>query len=1172
MKINRSDHSSHLDLEIASSRHNTGRVAAVRDSASESTLAPLRINLEKARKAFRDGDLRTTGQHASKVIAAVDDTENRSEAIAIAGSAQVLAGHVADAAGDTDAADAAYRNAIHLLRAAREVVWARGDHVADLGAAMVMLGLPDADDPLRRAQQMGEDTVVVRRYLGLYQLSIGRLAEAKKLLSDVARRVPSDWRAYRGLATIAKKEGLVEEAIELWLQAATAAEAVGRLRDALAAYRAADELAPSLDAKRGIAAVLPRLNLFDEAKQAAEDILAVDPDDYDTRIVYVEALLGLKLPHDAAAVARELAVSHSQDPVPHAYLGMALREIGDNGEAVDALSTAHQLRPDSGPIRLELADALRAANRIDEAIHVLDEGLAQDPRDVNLHLLRAEVAADSGDLDIAESHVVTVDEIDPASAPWLWLSRVITAHGDVARALSAVDHALRVDPDDSSALGMRGVLLVDQGEIEDGITTLRASLGVQPLPPTIYDLASALLRRGQDEDKLEAEELARRYIVMEPEDPDGAILLARALWLAERTPEAATVLDDAAQRFSPCGTVERLRMWVLLDSGRTSEAVEAAERAKELLSDDAQTLAQVGRFFCGLVDSEPDASDRYASAAIDSLTRAIELDSDDFDSMGHLGRLQWRRNDCVLAEKLLADAIALREAAGVEPDVELLNVLARIWLDRDDPERALSTVEAILALDPEYHDSLATRGEALYFLERYAESADAFHRALAAGGKNSYVLGWLGESYRMLNNLDAADRALNEALEYQPDNLSALTSRGALNNELGNVEAAAADLCEVIEKAPTYMFALSQYSGLLLEQGRVRDAVPVWRTAVDKAPGSVEIRIQYADTLRLAGELADGLEQAEKALESEPTNELGLRVLGRTLVALGRIDEGAAQFERAQALHHDSVSVAIDLAEARDRQGRPLAALHTIQEALDREPRIDLFIDNGWRYARLAAWDHASACAKRALEMAPAHHAGYGLSGWVLLLQNRIDDGLAAAEQALRLAPEFMWNHKQLGNALWAAGRIDDAIPEFEWVAEREERITDNDAHGLHNLGWSLLCLGKHRRAATCLTKARALGFDEISVLMDLGLNAMVAGQTTEGIDTYGEALSMIDRARSGRRKNSGEAALLFRGSIAVAIYDLETFLGTERLEASPEIETVIGSLHERLSALPLPL
>lgn len=1172
MKINGADPNPHLDFEVGTGRHSTGRFAAVRNSASDSTLAPMRTRLEKARKAFRDGDLQTTAQYAAKVLAGVDDTATQPEALAIVGSAHVLMGHVDDAMGDTTAAESAYRTAIDHLRRAQEVVWASGDHVADLGAAMVLLGLPDADDPLRRAQQLGEDTPVVRRYLGLYQLSLGRLAEAKKLLSEVVHRVPSDWRAYRGLATIAKKEGTVDAAAALWLNAADAALASGRVADALDAYRISDELAPTLDAKRGRAAVLPRLNLFAEAKCAADDILAVSPDDYDARIVNIEALLGLERLDEAASAARELVTSQPQDPVPHAYLGMALREIGEHDEAVDALSTAHRLLPESGPIRLELAHALRASERIDAAVHILDEGLAQNPQDVSLRLLRAECAADSGDIDIAESQVDMVAEIDPASAPWLWLSRVITARGDFERALSAVDHALRNNPDDPSALGMRGVLLVELGEIDDGITSLRTSMGSQPLPATTYDLASSLLRRGADGDNQEAEELARQYTAVEPDDPDGATLLARALWIADRTPEAAKVLDEAAQRFPSQGQVQLLRMWVLLDSGRTAEAVEAAQRAAELLADDARTRAQVGSFYYDLVGSESDTSAHFITAAIESLTRAIELDPSDHTSMGLLGRLRLRSDDGLAAEKLLDRAVELRAAAGEEPDAELLDTLARLLLDRDQPQRALSIAETVLTHDPSHLDALVTCGEALYFLERFRESADAFKKAVALDQANSYALAWLGESYRMIDELEAADEALNAALRCEPDNLRALASRGALNRERGNTEAAEDDLRQVIEQAPTYTFALTNYTWLLLEQGRARDAVPVWHTAVDKAPDSVEIRVQYADTLRLAGELADGLDQAEKALQTEPTNELGLRVLGRTLVALGRIDEGAAQFERAQALYHDSASVAIDLAEARDRQGRPLAALHTIQEALDREPRIDLLIDNGWRYARLAAWEHASACAERALAMAPAHHAGYGLSGWVLLLQNRIEEGLAAAEEALRLAPDVMWNHKQLGNALWAAGRIDDAIPEFAWVAEREERVTDNDPHGLHNLGWSLLCLGKHRRAATCLTKARALGFDEISVLMDLGLNALVAGQTTEGIDTYDEALSMIDRARSGRRKNSGEAALLFRGSIAVAIYDLHTFLGTDRLEASPDIETVIGGLRGRLDALPLSL
>jgi tetratricopeptide (TPR) repeat protein len=1149
----------------------SANVEAVRSLAMSSPLVRLRGRLARARKAFHDGDMETTAKQSAKVIAAADKLGSQLEAVAVSGSAQLLIGHVADATGDTGAAEAAYHRAVDQLTSADEIVWARGDHLADLGIAMLMCQLPGADAPLRRAMELGEDTLIVRRYLGLSLLRDGRLTDAKELLAEVVRRVPSDWRASLGLATIAEKEASANEAAAVWLTAAEAARAAGRLADALDAYRASDRLASSVDAKRGIAASLGQLGRYDEADRAALDVINEDPDDYEARCVHIEALFGLDRPSDAAAAARELIGSDAQDPVPHAYLGIALSAMSEFDDAVAALAHAHQLLPDNSSIRIALARALRASERVDEAIRVLDEGIAQDPSEIDLRLLRAECALDRGDLDAAALQVVAVNALDPEQAPWLQLSRAMGSQNDFDRALSAADQQLVIRPGDAEALGLRGAILVDLDELDEGIAALRASADSDPAADTMGNLARALLLRGANDDYAQAEELARRLLAVEEREPRGAVLLSWALWLSDRSAEAIEVLDGLARRLPLDGDLEGLRTRVLLDLGRMTEALEAAQRAAVLLPDDAEAHSQLGRLYSDLADSDAESAEEYTSSAIEELARAIELDPTDFDTAALLGRLHLERDDYDSAESLLTNAVQLREDAGVEADPAALHALARVQLEKGNAEEALRTTDKVLELEPSRSEALITKGEALHALERYAESVDTFDQALAIDPDNSYVLASLGESYRMLGELEKALRALDAALGHRPDFAWALASRGAASYASGDTDAAASDLEAAIRHAPAYRFALSRYTEVLLELGRVQDAVPAWETAIATAPADAGLRIEYADTLRLVNRPSDGLPHIEQALRDEPNSVLGLRVFGRILLDLGRIDEAAAQFERA--LTHDSAlpEAVMDLAGARERQGRPLSALRTTKDAIDRNPTVDLFLDHGWRLARLAAWHEADACANRALELSPTSVRAYGLRGWVAPMLDRREDAVAAAAEAVRLDPEFVWYRTLFGDALRDVGRTEEAMREYTWVADRADQVADSDVDGLHSLGWALMCLGKHKLASRCLSKAKGRGYDKLSVLFDLGLNSLAAGQVAEGQDTYDEALSVIDRVRSSRHKANSEMALLDRGSIAVAIYDLRTALEGGRVHQSDEIEEVITKLNERLSDLPLP-
>jgi tetratricopeptide (TPR) repeat protein len=1206
----RHDGKSHIELALG---RPTDKIASVRKSATESPLVRLRRRLEKARGALRDGDLQKAFDLSRKVIEAADNLTPTPEAVAVSGSAHVLIGQVADAAGEPVGAEAEFGTAIGLLRDAHDVVWMSSDHVADLGVAMLMTGSPDAGAPLRRAIELGDDTVLVRRFLGLFLLGDGQLVEADELLTEVVRTEPSDWRAWRGLAMIAETNVAADDAARLWLTTAEMIKDAGRSDDALEAYLAADRLSPSLDAKRGAANSLSQLGRFAEAERTASEVLAAHPDDYQTKVVRVEALLGMDRDADAATGARELTQIEPGDPVAHAYLGIALKALGRYDDAVAALRDSRRILPESAPIRIHLANALAATDEIDEAMRVLAEGIELDPDDLDLRLARAELAAAAAEFDAAETDAVAIEAVDPSRAPWLSLAQSMAVHGDLERALETVDRALAILPDDAYALGLRGAILTHLERIPEGLASLRESLDREPTALALNNLVVALSRPGADHDVQQAEEFARRLVDLEPDDADSAVMLAGVLLDTDRAAEAVDVLDAAAERCPPNrnleferakalllsgrpqlaldtldaatdqfgldGGLQDLRARGLADLGRPSEAVEAAKRAAAELPDVAGVHAHLGLLHRDLAFADDHIDDQHMSAAVAALTHAIELDPGDIDSTTLLGQLHAERNELDDAERLLSKARWLRDVTGAEVDAFALADLGRVWHLKGEHDAALAAVDEAIRLDASYGNALLTKGEALYALDRFTESVEALQQALLIKKDDAYLLSRLGESYRMLGEHVKADEALTAALELAPGDAYALASRGAVRYVVGDLESAVADLESALGGAPSYQFALDRYLLVQLDLGRVDNALAAWQKARTVAPDDPEIQIGYADTLRLAGQSSRGIPIIEQVLREVPTHVLALRVFGRMLLELGRIDEAAAQFDRALALEPDSAAATTDLAEAQDKQGRPWCALKTIQAAVERNSTGELLVDYGWRLAKLAAWPGALDAARQARELEPGSPGPYQLLSWVLPLIGDREECVEVAAEAVRLGPESSWSHKQLGNTLWWIGQNDEAMREYTWVAERAGAIADDDAQGLHILGWSLMCLGEHNRAAGCLSKAAALGFDELSALLDLGVNSLAAGQMAEADRTFDEALALVDRDMSeqvdrgnSERRTRSERALAHRGSIAVAIYDLQSSVERHRLPPSPEVDRVVAELATRLELLTLPV
>jgi hypothetical protein len=69
----------------------------------------------------------------------------------------------------------------------------------------------------------------------------------------------------------------------------------------------------------------------------------------------------------------------------------------------------------------------------------------------------------------------------------------------------------------------------------------------------------------------------------------------------------------------------------------------------------------------------------------------------------------------------------------------------------------------------------------------------------------------------------------------------------------------------------------------------------------------------------------------------------------------------------------------------------------------------------------------------------------------------------------LQLEALNIWIHKELGNALWETGHREEALREYESVAARAVAVGDSVA--AHTLGWPLMCLGDHDRAASCFNR-----------------------------------------------------------------------------------------------------
>jgi tetratricopeptide (TPR) repeat protein len=301
----------------------------------------------------------------------------------------------------------------------------------------------------------------------------GRYAQAETLLRPIVARAPASEAALELgllqhmlgrpdaaaiLERVAAQAETTRDPLEL-ARAARALRALGRFKEANAAYRDAASDAPnepSIQAGWG--------ELFYEKYDNAEALksfqIALQAD-----ARYVPALVG---------AARSL----SDDNPPQA-VSLAKRALALNPSSVDAYVFLAGEASDSG--------------QHDEALKEIEKALAVNPASLEAHALRAAITFVKDKPAEFESLAAKTLEIAPRYGEVYRAAGELAAHNyRFDEAVELTRRALTLDPDNARALGDLGVHLLRTGDEPGARTALEASFKIDPYHKTTYNLLTMM--------------------------------------------------------------------------------------------------------------------------------------------------------------------------------------------------------------------------------------------------------------------------------------------------------------------------------------------------------------------------------------------------------------------------------------------------------------------------------------------------------------------------------------------------------------------------------------------------------------------------------------------------------------------------------------------------------
>ncbi|MEL7311231.1 MAG: tetratricopeptide repeat protein [Pseudomonadota bacterium] len=735
---------------------------------------------------------------------------------------------------------------------------------------------------------------------------------------------------------------------------------------------------------------------------------------------------------------------------------------------------------------------------------------------------------DSGNLDKARIEMRNVLQIDPNDSEARFLSGVIAERlGNMRQAAGHYRATLDIDESHDRARASLGRLFVMAGLPNDAIELVDTGFDVgEETAPLLAVRGAAYSQLGLNEQALTD---ARASVAVDPSHEEGVALLGGVLTNLKEYDEAAGVLE-AGIGLKPESRDLRIARALLAE--RTEDLSTAAQQYTELVeryADEAALHYQQAAFFQRTGETEK---------AEKSLRNAVAI-ADDAEAIGRLvgfiqteygfeaaeAELRSRAQDSTAAQLQLADfyrrsdlperAIQIYESLTVDspnaPEADVASArLAAMVIETGDTERGHEILETILTENPRNAEALLVRGT-LSIAENRADDAIADFRLLIRDDPEviAYHLG-IAQAFLLKGQTTLAEQAMRDAVKAEPENLKARADLAQFLARNGKPDAADDLIRSVIARAPDSMIARDTAVRIAITRGD-------WSEALERAKAMTEIQPEFFNGHYLSGLAFEGLSLEEEAIAAYE----------RSLALKADAPEPIAAWARVMVRNGDSQSVldhisqipedAISISEIKNLEAEVLANRGDLAAARDAAETAISRKPNWWlpyqTLARTLGEDDVEGrigTLQRGFDASGAPlQLGIPLAG----LLEQSGDPEAAIQVYETMMQKNAFSNILANNLamLLATYRTDSGSLQRATLMTQQFASTNNPAF-LNTFGWTRLKAGEVDKALPALQQAVNLQPNSAILRYHLGVALEQSGEAAAAKKQYARALEIGDQ------------------------------------------------------------
>jgi tetratricopeptide (TPR) repeat protein len=396
-------------------------------------------------------------------------------------------------------------------------------------------------------------------------------------------------------------------------------------------------------------------------------------------------------------------------------------------------------------------------------------------------------------------------------------------------------HALTINAKNYLAHNNLGAALIQQGEIEEGISHYIKALEIHPNYWLAHsNLGGYLVGQGEVEKAMYHCSEALR---LNPNSPETHTNLGLALALQGRFEEATTHYFEALRLRPEYAPAHRNLGLALERLGRPQEALSHYAEAMRFKPDFVEAYLNLATVF---------TEQGNVAAASEQYQKALEIKPDDAGIHSNFATF--------LAEQGKTDqAIAhYSRALEIRPDfAEVYGNLGNIFKQQGKIDKAIAHYNKALEIKPNQAEAHNNLGVLLAKRGRLKEAINHYSEALRLNPDSAETHNNLGVALVELGDIQAAISHYGEAIKLQPDYAEAHNNLGNALSEQGKFNEAIAAFSRALEIRPHYPEAQNNLGVALARQGRLNEAIYHFKQALQLKPDYVQARANLELALQM---------------------------------------------------------------------------------------------------------------------------------------------------------------------------------------------------------------------------------------------------------------------------------------------------------------------------------